>query len=121
MTLDEVHASVVAFLDQLIDRSAGPDVLDLRQRLVSDAQARQLLDAEMPNKAPTEREAFDAMRGLFAAEAERSGTTDYTTGPPNLIVLLSWTGWEDWADGETTNDPAQWHDWLGAVRDATAR
>jgi hypothetical protein len=121
VTLDEVHASVVAFLDQFIERSAGRDVLELRQRLVSDAQARQLLNAQMPNQAPTEREAFDGMRSLFATEAERSGNTDYTTGPPNLIVLLSWTGWEDWADGKTTNDPAQWHDWLGAVDRATAR
>lgn len=61
------------------------------------------------------------MRRFFRTEAERSGTTDYATGPPNLIVLVSWTGWGDWADEKTTNDPAQWHDWLEAVRKATRR
>jgi hypothetical protein len=118
ITLDEVHAAVVAFLDQFIERGARPDILDLRQRLASDAHARQLLDAQMPNTSPTEREAFDGMRSFFAVEAEGA---EFTAGPPNLVVLVSWTGWDDWADEKTTNDPAQWHDWLAAVRDASPR
>jgi hypothetical protein len=32
----------------------------------------------------------------------------------DLFFLLGWTERTDWEDG-TTNDPAQWHDWLAAV------
>jgi len=121
VTLDEVYTSVVAFLDQFVERGVGPDILDLRKRLVSDPQMRRLRDSQMPTEAPTEREAFDGMRSLFAVEEERTrGKYEYA-GVPNLVLLLSWTGWEDWADGTTTNDPAQWHDWLRAVREATVR
>jgi hypothetical protein len=33
--------------------------------------------------------------------------------------MVSWTGYS-WGDGETTSDPAQWHDWLLSV-DAARR
>jgi hypothetical protein len=115
MTLDEVYRSVVAFLDQFIERGASEDVLDLRRRLVSDRETRLRLEAEMPNQEPTEREAFDGMRGLLAVEEERTrGQFEYAGGP-NLVLLLSWTSWEQWA-GKATGDPAQWHDWLRAVQ-----
>jgi hypothetical protein len=79
---------------------------------------RHLLDAQMPSETPTERQAFDGMRSLFAVEEERTrGRYDYAGGP-NLVLLLSWTSSED-SDGQTTGDPAQWHDWLRSVQQAT--
>lgn len=118
VTLDQVHAAVIAFLDQFIERRAAQDVVDLRQRLANDADARKLLDAAMPNDEPTEREAFDGMRDLLATQADRGGRHWAEGTGPDLAMLHSWTSWEDW-DGKSTSDPAQWHDWLDAVKSAT--
>ena len=112
MTPDEVNDAVLAFLDQFITRGAAPDILSLRERLVSDPEARQLLDEKLPTHDLSEREAFDAMRAFFAEEWERGERTSYPSGPPDLVLLESWTSWEP--DGGTS-DPAQWHDWLDAV------
>jgi hypothetical protein len=59
----------------------------------------------------TEEQAFETMRYFLAAFWRRGG------GDPesDLAELLSWIGRDVWADGGT-NDPAQWHDWLAAVR-----
>jgi len=59
----------------------------------------------------TEDEAFDAMRHFLAAFWQRGGSDPNS----DLVDLLSWTGRDAWDDG-STNDPAQWHDWLAAVR-----
>jgi hypothetical protein len=59
------------------------------------------------------------MRRFLAVEYEREPNAAARGAGPDLAELLSWTGWDDWGDGKTTNDPAQWHDWLGAVRIAT--
>jgi hypothetical protein len=59
----------------------------------------------------TEEQAFDAMRQFLTAFWERGGSN------PNseLADLVSWIGRDVWAGGGT-NDPAQWGDWLAAVR-----
>lgn len=115
MTPDEVYDAVLAFLDQFITRGAAPDILNLRERLVSDPEARQLLGEQVPSRDVSEGEAFDAMRAFFAAEWERGERTSYAPGAPDLVLLESWTSWE--SDGGTS-DPAQWHDWLAAVERA---
>jgi hypothetical protein len=117
VTRDDVQTAVLGFLDQFIGRGAAPDVLALRDRLGSDPEARQLLDTLIPNDQPTEREAFDAMKALFAAEWERTGRKEYAS-PPGLLLLISWT--EPWGDSTeearlATRDPAQWDDWLASV------
>jgi hypothetical protein len=59
----------------------------------------------------SEEEAFETM-GYFLHEFwKRGGSVEGT----ELAQLLSWTGREVWADAGT-NDPAQWEDWLEAVR-----
>jgi len=117
VTLDQVHSAVVAFLDQFIERRAAQDVVDLRQRLANSADARKALDDAMPNDQPTEREAFDGMRQFLAGEADRVGPHWGEGTGPDLAMLHSRTSWEDWG-GESTSDPAQWHDWLDAVASA---
>jgi len=58
----------------------------------------------------TEQEAFDAMRYFLTEFWKRGGSK----ADGDLFDVLRWTGTEDWSDG-STNDPAQWHDWLAAV------
>lgn len=59
----------------------------------------------------TEQEAFEAMRYFLTEFWKRAGSTPDS----ELVDLLSWTDHDVWADGGT-NDPAQWEDWLAAVR-----
>ena len=59
----------------------------------------------------TEQEAFEAMR-YFLTEFWKRGGSD---PDGDLVDLLSWTGSDAWSDS-STNDPAQWEDWLAAVR-----
>ncbi len=60
------------------------------------------------------------MRRFLAVERDLGERKPLAGDGPDLSELLSWTGWEDWAGNTTTNDPAQWHDWLTAVRSTTA-
>jgi hypothetical protein len=119
LTHDEVQTAVLAFLDQFIGRGAAEDVRDLRARLVADDTERARLIAELPDGDVAEREAYDAMRRFLAVGYQHEPHVAAPDGP-DLAELLSWTGWDRWGDGKTTNDPAQWHDWIGAVRIATA-
>lgn len=112
MTPNEAHDAVLAFLDQFIARGAAPDILDVRDRLVTDPETRHLLAEQFPTHEVSDREAFDGMRGFFAAERERGKTDSFAPGPPDLVLLEAWTSWEP--DG-VTYDPAQWDDWLAAV------
>lgn len=59
----------------------------------------------------TEREAFEAMKYSLTECWKRGGGR----ADSDLVDVLSWTGSEDCADS-TTNDPAQWHDWVVAAR-----
>jgi hypothetical protein len=120
VTQDELQVAVLAFLDQFIGRGAADDVRDLRTRLVTDPATQARLADELPSSDASEREAYDAMRRFFAAEYERGQNTRAGGTGPGLIQVLSWTGWGDWADNKTTNDPAQWHDWIGSVRRAAS-
>jgi hypothetical protein len=63
----------------------------------------------------TEEEAFEAMRHFLIAFWERGGSNHDS----DVAELLRWTERDDWAGGPTF-DPAQWHDWLAAVRKAEA-
>jgi hypothetical protein len=116
VTLDEIHASVVAFLDQYVARGAAQEVFDLRERLISDRETGALLDAQMPRSKPSEREAFDGMRALFQLERDRRQDDSAHTGGPGLTDLLADTQW-GWVRNERheTLDPAQWYDWLSTV------
>lgn len=116
MTRDLVHQTAVRFLDQFISRGAAPDIREVRDSLVCDEGTAQKLLGELPEDEPDERQAFDAFRRFLAYELEHRCNRD-SSGPPNLALLVSWTEW-DWADGQTTSDPAQWHDWLDAARTA---
>jgi hypothetical protein len=114
MTPDLVRRTAVVFLDQFIRRGAAPDIRDVRGRLADDEMTGQTLLDELPTGDPDERQAFDAFRRFLANELEAHPSQDISEGP-NLTLLLSWTEW-DWGDGQTTSDPAQWHDWLGAAK-----
>jgi hypothetical protein len=59
----------------------------------------------------TEQDAFDAMRYFLAEFWKRGGSASDS----DLVDILSWTDRDVAGDGET-DDPAQWHDWLAAVR-----
>ena len=112
LTADEVYASVLRFLDQLIGRGAEPDIIELRAQLASDQEVRRLLDAQLPSRNVSEREAFDAMRAFFEAMWERSGRPSLE-GAPALVDLIAWTSWDSApVNVLNTADPAQWHDWL---------
>jgi hypothetical protein len=63
----------------------------------------------------TENEAFEAMRRFLQAFWERGGSNPES----DLVDVLSWTASDVWADG-VTSDPAQWDDWLSAVRSVRA-
>ena len=58
-----------------------------------------------------EKQAFEAMRGFLTAFWERENRRSDV-----IRNILSWTEFEP--DGGTS-DPAQWHDWLDAVRQVT--
>jgi hypothetical protein len=57
----------------------------------------------------TEEEAFEAMRYFLTEFWKRGGSLP----EGDLFDVLTWTNRE--ADGGTS-DPAQWHDWLAAVK-----
>jgi hypothetical protein len=57
-----------------------------------------------------EKTAFEAMRRFLENYRAR--------GDREVGILLGDIGNELWADG-STNDPAQWHDWLQAVKETT--
>jgi hypothetical protein len=122
MTPNDVQAAVLAFLDQFIGRGAAPSVVDLRERLSIDPETRQLLQDQLSNPAPSEREAFDAMRAFVHEAWERADRVADGEGNPDLVDLLSWTEWETTVQGvQETGDPAQWHDWLASVEGAKER
>ena len=117
MSREEVHAAVVAFLDQFISRGAAPDIVSLRERLASDSDTRALFDRVLPSDRPSEREAFDAMRRFFASQA--GPPPESASGPPGLLELSGWTAWgRTLAGDEVTSDPAMWSDWLDSVAQA---
>jgi hypothetical protein len=62
-----VFEAVVAFLDQFISRGAAPDILRLRERLVSDPETRRLLEVQLPSDELSLREAIVARRALRPA------------------------------------------------------
>jgi hypothetical protein len=121
----EFYEAVLAFLDQFIGRGVAPDIHELRTRLAVDESARKLLDGQLPNGDPSEREAFDAMRAFLEIELERHPHP--YEGLPDLVDLVSWTEWasanekghfDDAGSLQMTSDPAQWHDWLKSVEEA---
>lgn len=59
----------------------------------------------------TEQDAFEAMRYFLAEFWTRGGSASTS----DLVDILSWTDRDVAVDG-CTNDPAQWDDWLAAVR-----
>ncbi|MDQ1510924.1 MAG: hypothetical protein QOG50_2768 [Actinomycetota bacterium] len=64
-------------------------------------------------QALTNEQAFEAMRNFLAQFNER----EPVERRESIAQLLRWTARGDWADG-STNDPAQWFDWLEAVAKA---
>jgi hypothetical protein len=110
-----VCGSAIKFLDQFIARGAAEDLHQLRARLVSDERTKKLLLEQLPARDVDERDAFDAFRRFLSVELEQREHQNWA-GTPDLVLLLSWT---DWAADGLTSDPAQWHDWLGAVAAAT--
>jgi hypothetical protein len=116
MTYEEVRKSVVAFLDQFISRGAATDVVATRDGLSDDPVTRQRLTDQLTSREPSIREAYDAMRAFFEVEFASRGAKP-STSPAGLVLLISWTAWEP--DGGTS-DPAQWHDWLAAVKASSA-
>ena len=108
---DEFREVVVAFLDQFISRGAKDDLRSLRQRLANDQQLQLRLDRHLAAGDVSEREGFAAMRRFF--EEVAAELPPATGEGPDVWELLSWT--ESMADGQPY-DPAQWDDWLGAVR-----
>jgi hypothetical protein len=108
-----VYVSALAFLDQFISRGAADDLHQLRAKLANDEHTKKLLLDQLPAHDVDEREAFDALRQFLAIELEQRERREWAGGP-DLVLLLSWTEW-NWDDGRTTSDPAQWHDWVGAI------
>jgi hypothetical protein len=64
------------------------------------------------NDLLTTAEAFRAMLIFLDRYYERGGCQS-----EDIATLLSGMSQTFWADG-STNDPAQWHDWLAAVKAA---
>jgi hypothetical protein len=110
----EAHRAVLEFLDQFISRGASPSVLAFRDRFAMDPTEWERLDALLPSDAPSEVEAYEAMREIFRQELEAAGPEDRSGA--DFLNMVSWT--ERQPDGQTS-DPAQWHDWLGSVARAT--
>lgn len=113
MRRQEAHRAVLEFLDQFISRGASPTVVTFRDRFAADVIEWERFDAELPNDAPSELEAFDAMRRVFERELAAPRVADEP--PVSFRELLSWTEREP--DGGTS-DPAQWDDWLRSVQKA---
>jgi hypothetical protein len=109
----EGHRTVLAFLDQFISRGASASVLSFRDRFAMDPTEWERFQAELPSDAPSELEAFEAMRRVFAREFAAPGVADEP--PVSFRELLSWTEHEP---GGGTSDPAQWDDWLKSVQEA---
>jgi hypothetical protein len=59
----------------------------------------------------TEQQAFEAMRYFLAEFWKRGGSKK----GDDLFFVLGWTE-RTHCEGGSTNDPAQWHDWLAAVK-----
>lgn len=127
MSREEVQHAVLAFLDQFASRGAASDILELRDKLRTDAPTRERLQLQIVADNLSEREAFDAMRAFLAAEHEHQSRSP-GGGQPDLVDLISWTRWEaanedghfDEAGAlQMTGDPAQWHDWLRCVEVVT--
>jgi hypothetical protein len=108
VTREQVREAVLAFLHQFVSRGASPELHDLPRRLAADPELQSQLDRYLHDDM-SEREAFDAMREFLG---EWSSDVVPKGGEVDVFDLLSWTEWEP--DGGTS-DPAQWHDWLGAV------
>jgi hypothetical protein len=115
MSRADVHAAVVAFLGQFVGRGASPELHGLAHELPTDAMLQSQLDEFLTDEM-TERQGFDAMRAFLA---EWSSRIVPARGEVDVFLLLSWTEWEP--DGQTTSDPAQWHDWLAAVASSERR
>jgi len=112
MERDHFYRAALAFFDQFISRGAALDVRQLRDRLAADEHTKQELLDQLPGDAD-ERDAFNAFRQFLAEELRRQGVAGVGDGP-DLFELVSWTDYS-WGDGETTGDPAQWHDWLASL------
>jgi hypothetical protein len=59
----------------------------------------------------TVQQAFQAMRYFLEQYNDREHSE-------SLAQLIGWTDQGTWTDPETTADPAQWFDWMAAVRRA---
>lgn len=69
-----------------------------------------------PDQQISVRDAFQAMRIFLWRFRDRGDL-----GADNLPSILSWTSVRSWrqeGDEPFTDDPAQWHDWVNAVREA---
>lgn len=105
---------MLAFLDQFVARGAAQDILDLRDRLANDPDARERRAARSPSGLASEREAFDLMVAFFEDEYETLNHAERPGGRPSLEELIGWMEWHpDASDPERdfTSDPAQWFDW----------
>lgn len=119
MTHEAVVRAAVVFLDQFIGRGAHEDVLKARELLASDRSTQSTLTAALAGDAPSERDAFDALRS-FLADRARPETLDRLH--PHLHELTHWMAWDSHPSTDPqTIDPAQWHDWLDAVAATTQR
>lgn len=110
--------AVIAFLDQFIFRGADSDILAVRHALAEASATRKRLLRRLPPEA-SERAAFDAMHEFLVDEWERLGKPPPNRGsPPNLMFLIRWTSWGDRniRGEDMTEDPAQWFDWLDALK-----
>jgi hypothetical protein len=114
MSRAQLHDAIVAFLNQFVKRGASPNLTALAGGLVTDPGLQSQLDTFLSDQM-TEREGFNAMRAFLADWS--SGESRYD-GSADVFDLLSWTEGEP--DGGTS-DPAQWHDWLGAIAAAEGR
>lgn len=113
MTRDQVREAVVTFLNQFVGRGASPELRDLPRRLATNPELQAQLDRYLGDDM-RERDAFDAMREFLGEWSSHVVAAD---GEVDVFDLLTWTEWEP--DGGTS-DPAQWHDWLGAVAAANS-
>jgi hypothetical protein len=93
---------------------AAPTALSLFVHSSSPAASPVIRGGYLPEML-TDEEAFEAMRHFVIAFWERGGS-DHDS---YVAELLRWTEHDDFAGGPTF-DPAQWDDWLAAVRKAEA-
>ena len=113
MSRAQVHDAVAAFLNQFVGRGASPELRGLAYGLATDSAIHHELDRFLSDEM-TEREGFDAMREFLAHWSSKVAPS---TDEVDVFLLLSWTEWDT---GGQTSDPAQWHDWLGAVAVSSA-